>query len=97
MWWTDVPSMKRTAPGPGAEHLRRLVGRVQHRRMVRQREVAVGVHPQELAVAALQPVARTARARGGHVADDDAFGRLGAAFALELGDLRDQAGVELVE
>ena len=53
--------------------------------MIRQRQVAVAVHPDVVAVAALQPVARTARVlAGGTIADDDPLGRFGAPFLFEL-------------
>ena len=65
--------------------------------MVRQRQVAVRVHADELAVVALQSVAGAAALGGGDVPGDDALGRFRPAFAIERGDFLDQRGVQLVE
>ena len=77
--------------GTGAERVRRRVGGGEHVGMMRQRQVAVAVHPQEVAIASLQPIARAAAAGGRHVADDDAFGRLGAAFLAQPRDVGERA------
>ncbi len=76
--------------GAGAEDARRLVGRFQQRRMVRQRQVAVAVHPDELAVAALQLEARTPAVARRDVADENPLGRLRPPFLFECRDFRYQ-------
>ena len=83
--------------GTGAERVRSGIGRSEHVGMIGQRQVAVAVHAQEVAVAAVQPITRPARARGRHVADDDPLGRFGAPFFLERRDVGDERRVELVQ
>jgi hypothetical protein len=81
----------------GSERLCRVVGGFEQRGVMRQRQIAVRVHPQELAVASAECAAGSPRAARRHVSRDDAFGRLGARFLLERLHVFDERSIQLVE